>query len=242
MQRQNLQTCFELDDSQGTFFDVQTGHRGRLRRRFQERGAQALADYELLEMYLFRTVTRQDTKPLARALIDEFGSFAAVCSQSYERLMKVNGVGERVAFDLKVIEAVAHRFEGSKLDRSMILSNWKQLIRYCRTVMAHKGHETFRVLYLDPKNALIVDEEQANGTANHVAIYPREITKRALELSATAIILVHNHPSGDPTPSQADIDLTQTLEAGLGFMGIKMHDHVVVGQSKAVSMRNEGYI
>jgi len=222
-------------------FDVQTGHRERLRRRFIDRGAGALADYELLELYLFRTLRRQDTKPVARLLIEKFGSFSSACSARYSTLRGTNGVGDAIALDLKLIEAVAHRFAESELKERVMVSRWDQLERYCRTTMSHRDVEHLRVLYLNSKNFLLQDDLTQSGTINHVPVYPREIARRALELGAGAVILIHNHPSGDPTPSEADRVMTRQVEQALGLFNITLHDHVVVGHQDMTSMRAVGW-
>ena len=186
-------------------------HRARLRQRFMDGGATAVPDYELLELILFRSIPRRDVKPIARMLLDRFGDFNRVITAPPERLAQVPGIGEAVITDLKVLEAAAHRMARAKVMQRHVLSSWDALLDYCHTVMAHRETEQFRVLFLDRKNCLIADEEQAKGTVDHVPVYPREIAKRALELNASALILVHNHPSGDPTPSHADIEMTKLV-------------------------------
>ncbi|GAB1361294.1 DNA repair protein RadC [Rhodobacter sp.] len=183
-------------------------HRKRLRSRFMEGGAAAMPDYELLELVLFRAIPRQDVKPLARQLLDIFGDFNRVVTAVPARLMMVKGVGDAVVQELKIVEATAQRMMRARVINRPILSSWDALLDYCHTVMAHRETEQFRILFLDRKNVLIADEEQAHGTVDHVPVYPREVVKRALELNANALILVHNHPSGDPTPSEADISMT----------------------------------
>ncbi len=217
-------------------------HRTRLRARFAEAGAGALPDYELLELLLFRIIPRQDVKPLARRLLDAFGDVASVLSAPTPRLEQVPGVGPAVALELKVVEAVAHRMARAKVLRRHVVSSWDQLLDYCHTVMAHQGQEQFRVLFLDRKNVLIADEEQARGTVDHVPVYPREVVKRALELNASALILVHNHPSGDPTPSRADIDMTAQIEAAAQALGLVLHDHLIIGRERELSFRAEGLL
>ncbi len=217
-------------------------HRARLRARFSEAGAQALPDYELLELLLFRIIPRQDVKPLARQLLDEFGDIATVLSAPVPRLEQVPGVGPAVALELKVVEAVAHRMARAKVLRRHVVSSWAQLLDYCHTVMAHREQEQFRVLYLDRKNVLIADEEQGRGTVDHVPVYPREVVKRALELNASAMIVVHNHPSGDPTPSRADIDMTAQIEAAAKALGLVLHDHLIIGRERELSFRAEGLL
>ncbi|MEX0285013.1 MAG: DNA repair protein RadC [Paracoccaceae bacterium] len=217
-------------------------HRKRLRARFMEGGADAVPDYELLELVLFRSIPRKDVKPLARALLDQFGDFNHVLSAPPARLADVNGVGEAVITDLKIVEAAAHRLARSKVLQKPVISSWDAVLDYCRTAMAHRETEQFRVLFLDRKNTLIADEAQAQGTVDHVPVYPREIAKRALELNASALILVHNHPSGDPTPSQSDIDMTNRVESACGALGLTLHDHLIVGKSAELSFRAEGYL
>lgn len=217
-------------------------HRKRLRARFMEGGAGAMPDYELLELVLFRAIPRQDVKPLARALLEAFGDFNGVLSAPAARLRQVGGVGEAVVAELKIVEAAAHRLARSKVLKRHVISSWEQVLDYCRTTMAHRETEQFRVLYLDRKNVLIADEEQARGTVDHVPVYPREVVKRALELNASALILVHNHPSGDPTPSTADIDMTAKVQEAAEALGMVLHDHLIVGKSEEVSFRSAGYL
>ncbi|MCE5973242.1 DNA repair protein RadC [Sinirhodobacter sp. WL0062] len=217
-------------------------HRKRLRERFVERGAAALADYEMLELVLFRAIRRQDVKPLARRLIDTFGDFGRVLSASEPRLRDVHGVGDAVILELKIVEAAAHRLARSKVIHRPVLSSWQALLDYCHTAMAHREVEQFRVLYLDRKNILIADEEQARGTVDHVPVYPREVVKRALEVNASALILVHNHPSGDPTPSEADIAMTDRIRMAADALGIVLHDHLIIGKDTELSFRSSGYL
>ncbi|MCV2889782.1 DNA repair protein RadC [Ruegeria sp. XHP0148] len=217
-------------------------HRKRLRERFMAGGAAALPDYELLELVLFRSILRQDVKPLARRLLDTFGDFNRVLSAPVERLAEVKGVGEAVITDLKILEASAHRMARARVMQRQVISSWDALLDYCHTTMAHRETEQFRVFYLDRKNVLIADEEQARGTVDHVPVYPREVAKRALELNASALILVHNHPSGDPTPSQSDIDMTARIRAACEALGITLHDHLIIGKSVELSFRSEGYL
>ena len=217
-------------------------HRKRLRARFRDGGADALPDYEMLELVLFRALHRQDVKPLARALLDRFGDFNAVLSASPARLAEVRGVGDAVITELKVVEAAAHRLARARILRRQVLSSWDALLSYCQTALAHQETETFHVLYLDRKNVLIADERQARGTVDHVPVYPREVVKRALELNASALILVHNHPSGDPTPSAADIDMTRQIEQAARALGLVLHDHLVIGRSTEQSFRSAGLL
>lgn len=217
-------------------------HRARLRDRFMQGGATAMPDYELLELVLFRAIPRQDVKPLARRLIERFGDFNRVLSANPARLSEIEGVGPAVITELKIVEAAAQRLSRARIIQRPVLSGWQALLDYCHTTMAHRETELFRVLYLDRKNVLIADEEQAKGTVDHVPVYPREIIKRALELNASALILVHNHPSGDPTPSDSDITMTARIAQAGDTMGIVIHDHLIIGKSRELSFRAEGLL
>lgn len=217
-------------------------HRQRLRERFMQAGGAALPDYELLELVLFRAIPRQDVKPLARLLLDTFGDFNRVITASPARLELVKGVGPAVVQDLKLLEAAAQRMMRARVMQKPVLSSWDALLDYCHTAMAHRETEQFRVLYLDRKNHLIADEEQARGTVDHVPVYPREIVKRALELNASALILVHNHPSGDPTPSDADLLMTDQVKDACHALGLTLHDHLIIGKSRELSFRASGYL
>ncbi|MEL6641648.1 MAG: DNA repair protein RadC [Pseudomonadota bacterium] len=218
------------------------GHRKRLRDRFLSGGSAAVPDYEVLELILFRAMPRQDVKPLAAALIARFGDFNRVISANSSRLLEVDGVGEAVATEIKIVEAAAHRLARAKVMQRQVLSSWDALIDYCHTVMAHRETEQFRILFLDNKNVLIADESQAQGTVDHVPVYPREVVKRALELSASALILVHNHPSGDPSPSQADIEMTRAIKAAANALSITLHDHLIIGKSAELSFHSAGLL
>lgn len=218
------------------------GHRQRLRQRFTNGGADALPDYELLELLLFSAIPRCDVKPLARRLLETFGDFNRTISAPRSRLLAVSGVGERVVLELKLVEAASHRLARSRIMEKHVISSWDAIVDYCHTTMAHRETEQFRVLFLDRKNVLIADEEQARGTVDHVPVYPREVVKRALELNASAIILVHNHPSGDPSPSEADIVMTTQIENAAGALGIQIHDHLIIGKSTELSFRSAGYL
>jgi DNA repair protein RadC len=213
------------------------GHRERLRERFREAGADALSDYELLELVLFRALLRRDVKPIAKDLIAKFGSFPEVISAPAARLAEVKGMGAATITELKVVHAAATRLARGQVRKRPILSSWSNVIDYCRTTMAFAEKEQFRVLFLDKRNQLIIDELQQTGTVDHTPVYPREVVKRALELSATALILVHNHPSGDPTPSHADIQMTQTIIEVARPLGIAVHDHIIVGRDGHVSFK-----
>jgi DNA repair protein RadC len=218
------------------------GHRKRLRERFLVGGAELMPDYELLELVLFRSQRSGDVKPTARLLLDTFGDFNRVLSAPIERLQEVKNVGPEIAFDLKLIEAASHRLSQAKVLKKHVLSGWSTLLEYCRTTMAHRDTEQFRIFFLDRKNVLIADELQAKGTVDHVPVYPREIIKRALDLNASALILVHNHPSGDPTPSQADIQMTEDIVAACDAVDITVHDHLIIGKSGETSFNSEGYL
>ena len=204
------------------------GHRERLRERFHGAGPDALSDYELLEMVLFTAQPRRDMKPLAKSLLKKFGSFAEVIHAPEARLREVGGVG---------IAAAASRIAKGQLQARTLLSSWNDVIDYCRTSMAFADKEQFRILFLDKRNQLISDEVQQTGTVDHTPVYPREVIKRALEVSATAILLVHNHPSGDPTPSQADIQMTKAIIDIATPLGISVHDHIIVGKQGHASLR-----
>jgi DNA repair protein RadC len=218
------------------------GHRERLRERFLKGGADAMPDYEMLELVLFAAVPRRDTKPLAKALIARFGSFAEVIAAKRERLMEIPGAGEAVVNQLKIVEAAAQRLARGKVIGRPALSSWSALLDYCMAAMARNQTEEFRVLFLDRKNVLVADEVQSRGTVDHTPVYPREIVKRALEHGASAIILVHNHPSGDPTPSRADIDLTREIAAAAKALKIAVHDHLVIGRGGHASFKSLGLL
>ena len=213
------------------------GHRERLRERFYSAGPEALSDYELLEMALFAAIPRRDTKPLAKALIKKFGSFAEVIHAPEARLREVDGIRDASVNQLKLIAAAASRIARGEIKRSVALSSWHEVIDYCRSSMAFADKEQFRLLFLDKRNRLIADEVQQIGTVDHTPVYPREVIKRALELSATALILVHNHPSGDPSPSQADIQMTKAIVDIATPLGISVHDHIIVGKNGHASLK-----
>ncbi len=218
------------------------GHRSRLRARFLEAGPDALADYELLELLLFLARPRADVKPLAKALLKRFGSFAEVISAEPERLAEVRGVGEAAIVALKTAQAAALKLMRQEIMERPILSSWDQVLAYCRASMGYGPTERFRILFLNRKNVLIADEEQQRGTVDHTPVYPREVVKRALELGASAIVMVHNHPSGDPTPSQADIEMTRQVRDAGKAVGVALHDHVVVGREGYASLKSMGLI
>lgn len=218
------------------------GHRERLRTRFMERGAEALADYELLELLLFRSIPRRDVKALAKTLIARFGSLAEVLNAPSERLMEVDGIKSATATDLSIVRAAGRTLTRSGLEGKEVLSSWSQVLAYCHATMAYEGKEQFRILFLNTKNHLLRDEVQQTGTINHTPVYPREVVKRALELNASAIVLVHNHPSGDPTPSRADIAMTHTIMDAATPVGITVHDHIIIAREGHASLRALGLL
>ncbi|WP_068413720.1 DNA repair protein RadC [Labrenzia sp. OB1] len=213
------------------------GHRQRLRERFRTTGAQSLADYELLEFLLFSALPRQDTKPIAKALIKRFGSFSAALAAPRARLKEIDGLSDISIDSLQAVHASIARYHRSELNDRRPLDSWQKVIDYLQASMEHSGIEQFRVLYLDKKNGLIADEVQQTGTVDHTPVYPREVIRRALDHSATALIMVHNHPSGDPTPSRADIQMTRKIIEIANPLGIEVHDHIIVGMRKNVSFR-----
>lgn len=217
-------------------------HRQRLRARFASGGAAAMAEYELLEMILFRAIPRQVVKPLAHSLIEALGDLNRVLSATPARLRSVQGVGDAVVTELKLVEACAQRMARARVINRPVLSGWNAVLDYCHTTMSHRETEQFRVLYLDRKNVLIADEAQGEGTVDHVPVYPREVMRRALELNASALLLVHNHPSGDPTPSDADIVMTNAIRAAAEALSVTLHDHIVIGKSCEISFRSEGLL
>jgi len=208
-----------------------------LRDRFEKAGADSLADYELLELLLFRFIPRKDTKPVAKALLDRFGSISAVLGAPPHLLCETPGVGATVASDLKIVAATAQRMLRTDLIGRNVLDSWSSVLEYCRTAMAEEPREQFRILFLDKKNALMADEVQQSGTVDQTPVYPREVVRRALELSATAIILVHNHPSGDPTPSRADIEMTHKVIEACAPLAITVHDHIIIGGNSHASFK-----
>jgi DNA repair protein RadC len=213
------------------------GHRDRLRARFREAGPDALADYEMLELVLFRAIPQRDVKPLAKTLLERFGSFAEVISAPPARLKETEGVGEAAITEFKIVQASAQRLARGQVKKRPALSSWSAVIDYVRAAQAFSDKEQFRILFLDKRNQLIADEVQQQGTVDHTPVYPREVVKRALEVSATAIILVHNHPSGDPTPSHSDIEMTRQIAEVAKPLGVALHDHIVVGKDGHVSMK-----
>jgi len=217
-------------------------HRARLRERLDAAGAQALSDYELLELYLFRIIPRQDTKPLAKALLERFGSLAAVLAAPAHLIERIDGAGPAVAQDLKTAHTLLTRTGRNELQTRTVISSSSQLLSYCQRSMAHAPREQFRVLFLDSKNQLIADEVLNEGTVHHAPVYPREVARRALELSAAAVILAHNHPSGDPRPSSADIAITREIVAAADAIGVKVHDHLVIGRNGTASFKALGLL
>jgi DNA repair protein RadC len=213
------------------------GHRERLRARFMTGGADAMPDYELLELVLFRAIPRRDTKDLAKRLIARFGNFAEVINAPEPLLKELTGVGDRVVEELKLVQAAALRLARRQIIEKPVLSSWAGVLDYCRAAMAFEAREQFRILFLDRKNRLIADERQQQGTVDHTPVYVREVVKRALELSATAVILVHNHPSGDPTPSRADIEMTRLIVEAAKPLGITIHDHLIIGRDGHASLK-----
>ena len=217
--------------------DGHSGHRQRLKERFVSGGPEALPDYELLELVLFSAIPRRDTKPLAKRLIERFGSFAEVINAPADRLREVDGVGDAAVTQLKLVRAGALRLIKGSIMQRPVLTSWDAVLAYCRAAMGYEAQEQFRIMFLDRKNRLIADEVQQRGTVDHTPVYIREVVKRALELSASAIILVHNHPSGDPTPSRADIDMTRLIADAAKPLGVTVHDHIIVGRQGHASFK-----
>ena len=218
----------------------QLGHRERLRERVANGGFAALHDYEALELHLFRTFPRGDVKPLAKALLARFGSLSGVLSAPMEELRQVKGVGEACAMDLKLVHELTQRIGLQALSKRTVIASWSALLAYVQVALKHEPREQFRVLFLDRKNQLIADETMSEGTVDHAPVYPREIVRRALELSASAVILVHNHPSGDPTPSSQDVEMTRAIVEAARPLRISVHDHLVVGREGVASFKAQG--
>ncbi|MEM9031216.1 MAG: DNA repair protein RadC [Pseudomonadota bacterium] len=218
------------------------GHRERLRTRFLSGGHTAMPEYEILELLLFNAIPKIDVKPLAKRLLSAFGDLNGVIAASEHRLLQIEGSNPRVYLQLRIAEAIARRMAQAKVLRRDVVSSWSDLIEYCRTSMAHRETEQFRILFLDRKNVVMADEEQAAGTVDHVPVYPREVAKRALELNASAVILVHNHPSGDADPSPEDVEMTRRIVAACEAIGVTIHDHVVIGKGSETSFRASGLI
>ena len=217
------------------------GHRERLRARAAQ-GLGALPDYELLELLLFRSLPQGDVKPLAKAMIERFGGLAGVLSARPEDLRRIKGVGPAVALDLKLLHEATLRIGRGEVKKRPIISSWSALLAYAKAALAHEPREQFRVLFLDKKNQLIADEVMNEGTVDHAPVYPREVARRALELAASSVILVHNHPSGDPTPSAADVDMTRQVIEAVRALKISVHDHLVVGREGVASFKALGLI
>jgi len=219
-----------------------SGHRRRLRERFLKGGSQALADYELLEMILYAASPRMDTKPLAKRLLAQFGDFAKVVHALPHDLAKIDGMGDAAIASIKMVYVAAERMLKAQASQGQIIQSWTALLDYCRVSVGHKKIEEFRVLFLNHKNILILDEVQQYGTINHAPVYPREVMKRALDLGASSIILVHNHPSGDPTPSREDIEITRQIAAASLSLGISVHDHLIIAGNKHYSFKSNGLL
>ncbi len=218
------------------------GHRERLRTRFLKGGHAAMPEYELLELLLFNAIERIDVKPLAKRLLAAFGDLNGVIAASEHQILQIDGATPKVFLQLRIAEAFSHRMALAKVLNRHALSSWAEVIAYCRTTMANRTTEQFRILFLDRKNLVIADEEQAAGTVDHVPVYPREVAKRALELNASSLILVHNHPSGDPTPSREDVEMTNRIMAACAVLGVEIHDHIIIGKSAETSFRSSGLI
>jgi DNA repair protein RadC len=218
------------------------GHRKRLREKLLRAGPAALADYELLEMLLFLALPRIDTKPHAKRLIASFGSAGRTLSAAEHDLRAVEGIGDSAIAALRLVQAAALKLLAEEVRDQPVLNNWDHLVAYLTAAIAREPVEQFRVLFLDSRNRLLADEPQARGTVNHTPVYPREVVRRALELGATALILVHNHPSGDPTPSRADIEMTAEIKAAAAILGITVHDHLIIGNGRHLSFRREGLL
>jgi DNA repair protein RadC len=205
-------------------------------------GALALQDYELIELILFRAIPRRDVKPLAKNIIERFGSYGDALSASPERLREIKGLGEAAITEIKIVHGAAERLAQSRVLEKTAIGSWDALIEYCQTSMAYRDTEQFRILFLDRQNKLIADEAQQQGTVDHTPVYPREVVKRALELGATALILVHNHPSGDPTPSGSDVEMTKSIVKAAEAVGVSIHDHLVIGRGRHTSFRSQGLL
>jgi DNA repair protein RadC len=236
----------EHSDGQGHLFEAAVaipsyhGHRSRLRERFRDGGADALPDYELLELVLYGAVPRRDTKELAKRLVKRFGSFAEVINASDTLLLEVDECTERVIAELRLVRAAALRMMRGQILEKPALDSWNKVLDYCKAAIAYEQNEQFRILFLDKRNRLIADEIQSQGTIDHTPVYVREVLKRGLELSATALVLVHNHPSGDPTPSRADVEMTKQIVLAGKPLNITVHDHIIVGRQGHASLKALG--
>lgn len=216
------------------------GHRERLRERFKKTNGEGLADYELLELLLFRIIPRRDVKPLAKDLLKRFDGLSGVLAAPIHRLIEIDGISEATALEFKILQAAFEHAGREEAKRKDVISSWTSLLAYCKRALRHETHEQFRVLYLDRRNQLLADEVLNRGTVDHAPVYPREVARRALEVAASSIILVHNHPSGDPTPSKADVDMTKLVVAAAGAVGITVHDHLVIGSNFTASFKALG--
>lgn len=223
----------------GTSFAGSEGHRGRMRQRLLTAGPDALADHEMLEMILFIALPRRDTKPIARAMLGRFGSFGGVIGAPVPELLAIEGLGEAGAAAIKLVQAAAQRLLKHKVSDKPLLSSWDRMFDYLRAAMGHETVEQFRVLFLDVRHRLIADEVQGRGTIDRAPAYPREVVKRCLELNAVGVVLAHNHPSGEPTPSREDIAMTAEIVRAAGALGITVLDHIVVARGKCLSFRSE---
>ncbi len=233
---------FDLDSPPSDPVSGAEGHRARMRARLLSAGPEALADHEMLEMILFLALPRRDTKPIARALLGRFGSFGAVIAAPVNDLRSVEGLGEAGTAALKLVQGAALRLMRAEVMEQPVLSNWDRLLDYLNAALARERVEQFRVLFLDTRNRLLADEAQSRGTVNHTPVYPREVIKRALELNATALILVHNHPSGDPTPSTEDVAMTDEVKTAAAALSVSLHDHIIVGNGRWLSFRQQGLL
>lgn len=223
-----------------TLDDLNRNHRQRLRERLMLAGRASLQDYEMLELIMFRAIPRRDIKPLAKTLLAEFGSFSRVINAPEERLLEIKGIGQSVIQEFRIVVAACERLAQVEVLHRHVLKHWKDLVDYCRISLAHKHIEQFRILFLDKKHNLIADEQQQTGSIDHVPVYTREVVKRALQVNASALILVHNHPSGNPDPSDGDIHMTQMIQHALQAVNIDLHDHIIVGAERIYSFQDAG--
>ncbi len=218
------------------------GHRDRLKQRLLESDGEALADYELLEAILFRALPRRDTKPIAKELLQRFGSFAEVINASEGELRKIKWIKDGAIGEFALIKAATRRLLKTAVVERPVLASWAKVLDHCRAAMAFESREQFRILFLDKRNRLILDEVQQTGTIDHTPVYVREICRRALEVNATALILAHNHPSGDPTPSRGDIEMTKEIVKVARGLGISVHDHIIIAKEGHASFKGLGLI